>query len=290
MRIIVGMKNDIVCIYHKDCVDGTTAAAVLLKKFPHARAFPLAHGYTKEDIDEILDVTSVEAHIYIVDSVLGLAEFVERGNQVTILDHHISVYEETKTFVADHPNATYHFDNAKSGASLTWSYLFPEEPVLELVRLVEDNDLWIRAFGDATQHVVNYLSLLRNDPQRVCLLLDTDIEIIKKNGEQLTAYIHSEVERAVLSEPIFVTIGAYEVPVFNITNHQSACGNILSTKLDAAVGMYSVSGNEVRLSFRSLSHQTPSALTLAEILGGGGHQNASGARVELSVFVNHIVH
>ena len=285
-----GMKNDIACIYHKDCVDGTTAAAVLLKKFPHARAFPLSHGYKKEEIDEILDITSLDAHIYIVDSVLGLEEFVAKGNTVTILDHHISVHEETKAFVAKHPTATYHFDNTKSGASLTWSYLFPEEPVPELVRFVEDNDLWIHAFGEATQHVVNYLSLLRNDPYRVCELLDTDIETVKKNGEQLTAYIHSEVERAILSEPIAFTIGAYEVPLFNITNHQSACGNILSTKFDAAVGMYSVSGDEVRLSFRSLSHHSPSALVLAELLGGGGHQNASGARVKLSVFVNHIVH
>ena len=285
-----GMKNDIVCIYHKDCVDGTTAAAVLLKKFPHARVFPLAHGYKKEEIDEILDVTSVDAHIYIVDSVLGLVEFVEKGNEVTVLDHHISVYEETKAFVEKHSNVTYHFDNAKSGASLTWSYLFPEEPVPELVRFVEDNDLWIHAFGDATQHVVNYLSLLRNDPARITLLLDTDIEIVKKNGEQLTAYIHSEVERAVLSEPIILTIGAYEVPLFNITNHQSACGNILSTKFDTPMGMYSVGVDEVRLSFRSLGHHSPSALVLAELLGGGGHQNASGARMKLSVFVNHIVH
>jgi nanoRNase/pAp phosphatase (c-di-AMP/oligoRNAs hydrolase) len=94
----------------------------------------------------------------------------------------------------------------------------------------------------------------------------------------------------VLSEPILFSIGAFEVPLFNITNHQSACGNILSTKLDASVGMYTVHGNEVRLSFRSLPHHVPSALTLAETLGGGGHHNASGARMSLSVFVNHIVH
>lgn len=284
------MENDIVCIYHKDCVDGTTAAAVVLKKFPHARAFPLAHGFKKEDIDEILDVTAHDAHIYIVDSVLGLVEFTEQGNQITILDHHISVYEETKAFVATHTNATYHFNNAQSGASLTWSYLFPNKPIPELVQLVQDNDLWTHAFGEATQHVVNYLSLLRNDPHKVCALLDADIALIKKSGEQITTYIHSEVERAILAVPIAVTIGTHEVPVFNITNHQSACGNILSTKLDAAVGMYTIMGNEVRLSFRSLSHHVPSALNLAETLGGGGHHNAAGARMNLSVFINHIIH
>lgn len=283
------MENDIICIYHKDCVDGTTAAAVVLRKFPHCRAFPLAHGYEKKDIDEILDVTSREAHVYIVDSVLGLEEFVARGNRVTVLDHHISVYEETKAFVAAHPDVFYRFDNAKSGASLTWSYLFPEEPIPELVQLVQDNDLWTHKFGEATQHVVNYLSLERNNPQRIRELFETDIALIKENGKRLTTYIHSEVERAVLTEPIMVIINGVEVPLFNITNHQSACGNILSTKLDVAVGMYTILGTEVRISFRSLDRHSPSALVLAESLGGGGHQNASGARMNLSVFINHIV-
>lgn len=284
------MENEIVCIYHKDCVDGTTAAAVVLKRFPLARAFPLAHGYGKEDITEILDVTNPRAYIYIVDSVLGLEEFVLNGNQIIIFDHHISVNEQTKTFVKTHPNVTYLFDNTKSGASLTWSYLFPQEPLPELIKYVEDNDLWNHAFGEETQYAVNYLSLLRNDPRRVCELFDIDIALIKKGGREITTYIHSEVERAILAEPITLKIGTHEVPLFNITNHQSACGNILSVKLNVAVGMYTILGNEVHLSFRSLSNQYPSALMLAEIMDGGGHQNASGARMNLSVFINHIVH
>ncbi len=237
------MENDIICVYHKDCVDGTTAAAVVLKKFPHTRAFPLAHGYKKEEFDEIINSISSQTYIYIVDSVLGLEEFVENGNVITILDHHISVYEATKQYVATHTNVSYYFDNTKSGASLTWSHLFPEKTIPTLIQHVADNDLWIHALGEDTQYVVNYLSLLRNDPLQVCTLLDADIETIKKSGKEITTYIHSEVDRAILAEPILLTIGTHEVPLFNITNHQSACGNILSTKLDVAVGMYTIHGS-----------------------------------------------
>lgn len=284
------MKNDIICIYHKDCVDGTTAAAVVLKKFPQARAFPLAHGYTSADITEILDVTGTHTHIYIVDSVLGLKEFTVQGNPITIFDHHISVYEEIRAFTQLHTNVTYYFDNTHSGASLTWSHLFPGEPIPELISYVRDNDLWTQLYGEATQYVTNYLSLERNNPKRICELLDTDIEIIKKSGKEITTYIHSEVERAILAEPILVRIDAYEVPFFNITNHQSACGNILAAKLDTAVGLYTIIGNEVRISFRSLEHHDPSALILARSLQGGGHHNSSGARMHLNIFVNHIIH
>jgi hypothetical protein len=31
----------VVCIYHKNCIDGTTAAAVVLKRFPSADVVPL---------------------------------------------------------------------------------------------------------------------------------------------------------------------------------------------------------------------------------------------------------
>jgi oligoribonuclease NrnB/cAMP/cGMP phosphodiesterase (DHH superfamily) len=284
------MQDDIVCIYHKDCVDGTMAAAVVTRKFPRARAFPLAHGYTPSDIEEILNSIHTPTHIYIVDSVMGLPECVSRGYAVTVLDHHISVHEETKAFAQTHPSVQYLFDNTKSGSSLTWSYLFPDEPLPELITYIEDNDLWLQRYGEITQHVVNYLSPDRNNPKRFCELLNEDIEGIKKHGKILTQYIRTEIDRLILTEPITLRIGHHMVPMYNITDHQSVCGNILASQRNYAIGMYTILGEEVRLSFRSLEAHKPSALTYALIFGGGGHRNAAGARIKLKDFIHNIIH
>lgn len=283
------MTNDIICIYHKDCIDGTTAAAVVLKKFPHARTFPLSHGCTSTDIQEILDVTNHDTHIYIVDASIGLEEIVSQGYTVTVIDHHISEHNRVTECASSHPQVTYVFDNAKSGASLTWSYLFHDDTIPELIQLVEDSDLRTQKYGEATEFVSNYLSLERNDPHSVLSLFDKNIEDIKNHGKLLAEYIRSEIDRLVLAEPLAFRIGNHEIPVYNITNHQSVCGNVLAGQKNSCVGMYTILGDEVRFSFRSQDHHEPSSLALAETLGGGGHRNSAGARIPLHDFVTHII-
>lgn len=284
------MKKEHICIYHKDCVDGTTAAAVVLRRFPNARMFPLSHGYAPEEIETILDITDSSTHIYIVDSVLGLHECALQGNRITIIDHHISEYERTVQFAQEHPHIEYIFDNAKSGASLAWEVLFPNESVPRLIQLVEDRDLWLEKYGTETEHVNNYLSLWRNDPQKITDLLDQDIQSIISQGEPITITVHTEVAKSILLEPLMVTVGNHTVPAYNITNHQSMCGNVLARATQAVVGLYTIDGNHVRFSFRSRDAHIPSALDIALLLDGGGHRNISGARMKLKNFLESIIH
>ena len=56
-----------ICIYHKNCTDGTTAAAVLLKKFKDCELLPLEHGYAEEDFEGILSLIGEDTEVYIVD-------------------------------------------------------------------------------------------------------------------------------------------------------------------------------------------------------------------------------
>lgn len=284
------MEKNIVCIHHKDCVDGTAAAAVVLKKYPHAHVFPIAHGYAPEEIDTIIDLVPNDAHVYIVDTTVGLAELLPRGYAITVIDHHVSERTRMEEVAHTHTNLTYIFDNKKSGASLAWSYLFPSDEVPMLIRHVEDNDLWKKALGEDTEHVVNYLSLWNNDPHTVAELLGEPIASITEKGRMITSYAHTQVGKLILLEPITLRIGSHDILAYNITDHQSACGNTLSKENDAAVALYTIVGAHVKISFRSHEHHEPSALTLAMTLGGGGHRNASGAKVPLKEFIAHIIH
>ena len=80
----------IVGIYHGDCADGTTAAAVLLKKFPDIKLFPLKHRYDEEAFEELLKKIDKDTIVYTVDNVIGVERFLPVAKEVISIDHHIS--------------------------------------------------------------------------------------------------------------------------------------------------------------------------------------------------------
>lgn len=278
----------VICIYHKDCVDGTTAAAVVLRRFPHAKCFPLSHGHTDRDLDDILNVTPRDARVYVVDSALAVEAFLARGNEVSVIDHHVSEHERVEALLPLYKTLDYTFDTTRSGSSLTWITLFRGEPIPQLIAYVEDSDLWNQALGENTKHVVHYLSIRNNDPHAVNALMDSPIEDIIAHGRTISEYTDATIARLITIPPLTLHIGQHHVPAFNITDHQSAAGNILAERFDRTVALFTIKGDQVKFSFRCLDHHTPSSLDLAAALGGGGHRNASGANMSLPAFLAQI--
>ena len=282
--------SKVIGIYHKDCTDGTTAAAVVLKKFPQALLFPLAHSYKKEDLEPILDLIDHDTICYTVDCGLGVKELLEKGVKVTTLDHHISVKENLEAIAHENKDYTFVFDNDKSGATLVWSYFFPDQRQPELLKYVEDNDLWRQRYGGNTIDVVNYISIFRNDPETVLKLMESDLSLIKSKGEIISQYTDRQITDQMSFQPIYIKINERMVPILNLTAYQSVIAHKFSEKLDRAVGFFFITGDTVRLSFRSVDHQIPTALDLASILGGGGHKNAAGGiLIPLKEFLKMIV-
>ena len=283
------MSKQIIGIYHKDCTDGTSAAAVLLKKFPDAGLFPLYHSYKKEDIQPILDSASEDAEIYTVDCALGIREFLDKGHSVTTIDHHIGIKDFLEGLEKEYEKYSYVFDNEKSGASLTWSYCFPDEEEPELIKYVEDRDLWKWQYGDDTRNVNNYISMFWNDPKSVLEILLGDLTEVKEKGSVISKYIETEVEKLIKTPSLNMKIGSHTIPVFNITSsYKSECAKILSEKLDTAVAMFIIKGDLVNLSLRSKEHHSPTSMELAQALGGNGHKCAAGADIPLQKFIQAI--
>lgn len=278
----------IIAVYHKDCNDGTSSAAALQKKFPEAELFPLNHDYKPEDIAPILEKIDQDTLVYTLDCCLGVREFLAKGIKVITLDHHTGVRETFENLSRENPNYTFIFDNDKSGASLTWSYFFPEEEMPELIKYVEDSDLWRYKYGDETKYVTKYLSMYLNDPESVGKLFGQDLSEIKERGKIILAYSDKELENLIKTEPITIKIGEHNVFAFNITSQVSISAHKLSQKLAQAVVLFMIKGQFVKMSFRSDNTQSPSALDLAQILGGNGHRNSSGAVVSLQLFLSMI--
>lgn len=283
---------NIIGIYHGDCADGTTAAAVLLKKFPEIKLFPLKHHFEEKDFAPIIAEVDGETTVYTVDNVLGVEEFVKKAKEVISLDHHIGANEEMETFAAAHPNFTYIFDNNKSGASLAWTHFFGEETMPEFVRLVEDFDLWRWKFGERTKNLSRVMIPLANQPEKVRALFDENIDALLERGKIISEFADYVVENyASRAEPLYIKIGAHTVPAFNAQFvFVSEIGHALAERFGATVCLFSIHAKRVHMSFRSMKEYSPNSLELAQLVGGGGHILAAGGYVPLEKFFEMIVY
>lgn len=276
-------------IYHKNCTDGTTAAAVLLRKFPDIKLFPLVHSHTEDDIAHIHKNTGEGSEVYFVDFATGVEEFLDKGHDVVVLDHHIGAKEKMEKFAEENKKLTYIFNNEKSGASLVWAHFFGDEDEPEIIKYVQDSDLWTGKYED-TKYVTNYLSMFSNNPVQMLKFIESDITKIKEKGKVITQYADIQIERIVEGfQEIKLKIGEHEVHAHNITMYESAVGNKLATLNDQTAVMFSINGGNVNFSFRSIDSNNPSALDLAKALGGGGHRNSSGATILLEDFLKMII-
>lgn len=281
-------KENVVGIYHGGCIDGTTSAAVLLRRFPSAQVFPLSHGFTDEDLELIktnIPSDTSSTIIYTIDCALGVEYFLNLGYQVVTLDHHITGKEYFESLAKTNPRYTFVFDITKSGSSLAWSYFFPNLEVPRVVTLVEDGDLWTLKYGDETKGITNYLSILRGKPEEVLPLFEGIPADVTLTGKIISDFSATLIEHYTSkAQPLILNIGEHKAQVYNITDFQSDCGSILSRQNSCAVGLFSIKGDQVRFSFRSTDENSPSALDLATVLGGGGHRNSAGARLPLKDF------
>lgn len=277
-------------IYHKNCTDGTTAAAVLLLRHPDCKLYSFDHNYKDEDINNLLQDVGKDTVIYILDFALredDIQKVLKQAKEVINIDHHISVRQMLEDLSKRFSKFKFVFDNNACGASLTYKYLFGEN-IPKILKYVEDKDIWKWEFGEETKHVNNYLFLYTNQPEKMKeILTNEDLKVIIEKGKTISEYtsylINSFVDK---SKDLFIKIGDYKVRAYNTGLFQSEIGNILSTKFEQSVCLFSINGDYAKLSFRSLDNHTPSALDLARLLGGGGHRNAAGASVSLTEFCN----
>ena len=134
-----------ICFFHAGCPDGFGAAWSVWRAWgDEARYVPRGHedSFDPERYDGF--------QVVFVDISLpndALRELGEVAEQVVVLDHHLTAKH---TFDADPPLESWlssqghviHFDLSHSGAVLAWQHFHPGEPPPELLRYVEDQDLW----------------------------------------------------------------------------------------------------------------------------------------------------
>jgi oligoribonuclease NrnB/cAMP/cGMP phosphodiesterase (DHH superfamily) len=137
------MKKPLV-IYHGNCADGFSAAWCFWRKYGDACEY-LAGVYQQPPPD----VTGREVFLVdfsykrdVVEQMLAVAA------SVTLIDHHKTAVEDLQplfrqdSWTGPPPCLNHYTDLNRSGATLAWDYLFPNEQRPALLGHIEDRDLW----------------------------------------------------------------------------------------------------------------------------------------------------
>lgn len=294
----MSMTPKIIGIYHKDCLDGTTAAAVLLKKFPKVILCPLSHRYTQKELGNIVKETSASTIVFIVDFSLRESDtekLITKAQEIINIDHHIGAEEMLRILDKKYETFNYIFDNNRSGASLTWIYFYGKKNIPKIIQYVEDSDLFRFLLGNKTRYASSYLYSLSGKPREILSLIKKGEEAVKKilqKGKLIWEY-RDELAKLLLKtvSPFTIKVGKYIVPIHNTPEFlRSDVGNALAVKLKKTVATFVINDDTVRFHFRGTNDHTPSALDLAKILDGGGHRNAAAASVSLKDFCKMIVY
>ena len=266
-------------LYHgRNCPDGFGAAlAAWLYYGDSAEYLGLDHG----DITTVDELPPVAGRtVYILDfsfPVDILQAIDERASKLVMLDHHKSAAEKLTGFACR--CGVVHFDMDKSGARLAWEFFHPHEPIPELLKYVEDRDIWKWEFAESA----GFLSALDMEEQDFARWRD----IASFTPGQLTMFMARGAAMDEKYRKLAADIAEGAQPlVFNgieglMVNapgmFHSLVGDILSAKTGTFALMWSAGAKGVKAGLRS--QRNFDCIALAESMGGGGHAQACGFKM-----------
>jgi oligoribonuclease NrnB/cAMP/cGMP phosphodiesterase (DHH superfamily) len=273
-----------ICHYHAGCPDGFGAAFSVWRAWGESgRYVPRGHG-------DAFDALAHEGELVVFADIslpnAPLRDLGEVAGQIVLLDHHWSARRHFESdpqlavFLAGRGHRVL-FDLEHSGAVLTWRHFHPQEPVPDLLRYVEDQDLWSWKLPES--EAVN--AAIGSYPREFEVwdeLARRPWEELAEEGLPIVRAMRTDVLRSLrFAHP--VRIGELEIEAVNSLHHRSHIGHQLAMRAAFGVqvaAVYRLTGTRVDVSIYSVGDFDVSAI--AARFGGGGHRNAAGFSVTSS--------
>lgn len=272
-------------IYHGNCADGFSAAWCFWRKYGENADY-VAGVYQQSPPD----VTGRE--VYLVDFSYKAAiveEMLLKAESVTLIDHHKTAIDDlapVKAKWAADPGASYgdnfgwFCDMERSGATLAWDYLFPDEPRPLLLGHVEDRDLWKFKLPGTREIQANVFSYEYSFETWDRLMSADQVELLKMTaaGAAIERKHHKDIAELVKVCKRRMTIGGVDVPVASLPYTLVSDAAHLMAQGEPFAACYWDTENERIFGLRS----TDAGIDVSEIAkqyGGGGHIHAAGFKV-----------
>jgi oligoribonuclease NrnB/cAMP/cGMP phosphodiesterase (DHH superfamily) len=265
------MSDRALCFFHRNCLDGRASAAVV-HRFEQGAVdlIPYQYGQSRRH-------SALGRRVWVVDVALPSEEMVrldKEASEVRWIDHHASNIDLQSQL------GWGEVDTSRCGAALVWRHCFPDEELPEVLRYVEDKDLWTWRLPDARLITLGLEdSFTDRDPAP---LLDADLDDMRERGRPLWEALQDRVDRAVkhgvvVHEPY--GLRGYQALVVNAMNDLNEIGERAYTpKGDGGLGLDLCIAFFLRSDGRwvhSLRSATVDCARLASNRGGGGHPTAA---------------
>jgi nanoRNase/pAp phosphatase (c-di-AMP/oligoRNAs hydrolase) len=283
-----------VVLYHDNCLDGASAAAVAYYKLGEtAQYIPVKYG-------EPVPTEAFEANeVYILDfcySISQLQDIADSVDLLVILDHHagsadwcrdIAQYESNNhcTIISWH-------DQEHSGAVIAWMYFFvtTDYPIPKWLLMVEDRDLWKFNYFSAKAFCAGLYAKLHTWPisEWVTQLSDEAVVVdLEELGYSLLRIQEQEIAAKLESKAYYPIIlaGIKGLAINADAKYSSELGHELAdlSGTFGAVWQYLGPAKGYQVSLRSLHlgdyDESVNVNALAKLYGGGGHKTAAGFRI-----------
>lgn len=286
------MKPDI-CIYHAPCQDGFTAAWAIWRRWKDCEFVEGVYGVAPPDV--------TGKHVLLVDFSFKrpvLEEMSKSAASITILDHHKSAQLDLETFAILNPvdhrtidamvgqtqpglgNIRAEFDMTRSGAMMAWQFANPGLAPPQLVRHVQDRDLWKFALPHTREIAAVLFShdydFLTWDDLAYSLQVQELRNAIIEQGEAIERKHHKDVFELLGMTTRYMVIGSHRVPVANLPYTMSSdAANMLAEGNPFGACYYDNDQGHRVFSLRSQAGGADVSL-IASAYGGGGHARAAG--------------
>lgn len=274
---------NLLCIYHKNCADGFGAAWVVRESYGDEVEFYAAtHG------DNPPEVT--DRDVLIVDfsySSEKINSMLKSAKSITILDHHKTAQEAIQPLL-DSGSINGVFDMDRSGAMIAWDFFFPDKEAPQLLKHIQDRDLWKFKLG-GTKEIQSYVFAHEYDfdiwDSLVEMAQDPDgHKQMREAGAAITRKHNKDIAELIAVGKRQMVIGGHKVWVVNVpyTMASDACHALCNENPmcpPAFAASYFDTPKGRGFSLRSVGDFDVSKI--AKQYGGGGHMNAAGFSMPL---------
>jgi len=255
------------CIYHKNCLDGSGAAAVVARLAPDAEFLPMQYSQPPPTVEG--------REVYLVDfgfPIEHMRALKAQATRLTWIDHHSSAEPVWRSL------GWGVFDTNECGTSLAWKTLFPNLPVPPVVAYIRDKDLWKWELPNSRAICAGLSEAFSGS--RYKGLLEADLAQMAERGRPLLEarrlrLIEAAKAGVALTDPLGLA-GVTALAV-NTPKDQNELGEFICTPIadgglghDLAIIFYRKQEGTWVHSLRA-RQGGPDCATLAARFGGGGH-------------------